>query len=442
MTGFAPPTVHAGVAELVRALSARKVDEHARAVARLRLADTAFATLIGGRTEQGRRSADLATDLYGAGSLAGTAFRLAAACRMTEIDDIDLPSCVTAGAVVVPTVLAALATDPGSGLDLVSTLDAVVRGYEVALGLGEAMRGPYRLAGGTWPTLAIGGVTAAALTCWLLGAPPEEVDAAVVLAAAQGVRVNPRGNAREVLLAAAVVAGIGSALAVRHGFSVPAGPVGGGLADLLDTAPAPGPARIHRPAVKSFCSARQAMTAVSAVRAVLAAGDLPADAIDRIDVQVPAEYAAMLDKPTVGTRRESLSSVQYQLALAVLEPDGLLDVDRRRLRTGPAVRSLMSAVHVRPAGDLSTRYPAQWPARVRVHAGQRSVEQLADHVPGERELSAGRLRAKVADLTRLTPELTSTAAELVERSLAATDPTDLRAVAALIDPVLTKEAPA
>lgn len=441
MTSPAPPTVQLSVAELVQALSARRVDDQDRAAARLRLADTAFATLVGGRTGQGRRSAELAAGLHQAGSLAGTAFRLVGACRMTEIDDIDLPSCITPGAVVVPTVLAALAADVGSGLDVPGVLDVVVRGYEVAVGLGEAMRGPYRLAGGTWPTLAVGGVTAAAVTCWLLDAAPEELAAAVVLAAHQSTLANPRGNAREVFLANAVVTGIGSALAARHGFAVP-GDLTGGLADLFDTVPAPGPARIHRPAVKSFCSARQAMTAVSALRAILATEDLPVGAIDRIEVEVPAEYAAMLDKPTVSARRESLSSVQYQLALAALEPDGLLDVDRPTLRTNPAVRSLMSTIQVRPAGDLSTRYPAQWPARVRVRAGRRSVERLADHVPGERDLSAERLRAKVADLTRATPALTQAAAELVERSLAAAEPADLRAVAALIDPVLTKEAPA
>src|SRR5690606_30122959 len=103
--------------------------------------------------------------------------------------------------------------------------DVVVRGYEVAVGLGEAMRGPYRLAGGTWPTLAVGGVTAAAVTCWLLDAAPEELAAAVVLAAHQSTLANPRGNAREVFLASAVV-GVRSVLGRRCGGRTgsPAGP--------------------------------------------------------------------------------------------------------------------------------------------------------------------------------------------------------------------------
>ena len=432
MTGPPSATVHVGVAELVRTLSALRVEDRDRAVARLRLADTGFAALVGRRTGQGRRSAELGARLYQAGSLAGTAFRLVAACRMTEVDDIDLPSCITPGAVVVPTVLAAVAAGATPELDVRAALDVMVRGYEVAIGLGEAIRGPYRLAGGTWPTLAVGGVTAAAITCWLLDAAPEEQDAAVILAAHQSVLANPRGNAREVFLANSVVTGIGAALAVRKGFSVPGDP-GGRLADLLDTVPSPGPARIHRAAVKAFCAARQAMTAVSALQAILVNEDLPADAIDRIDVEVPAEYAAMLDKPTVDSRRESISSIQYALALTALDPDGLLDIDRSTLRTGPAVRSLMSAIHVKPADDLSQRYPDQWPARVRVWIGRRSAEQFTDHVPGERDLSVMRLHAKAAKLTRVTPELSSTAEALIERSLAADSTADLQSVAELID---------
>lgn len=436
------------VPALVHALGSTPVTARDRQAARLRLADTAFATLVGNHTSQGRRAAALAADRYGAGSLAGHVFRLVAACRMTEIDDVDLDSCVTPGSVVVPVVLTVLnrfgpaarqrtagASDP-AGPDLQRVLDTIVHGYEIALGLGEAIRGPERLATGVWPTLALGGVTAAALTSQLIGASDEDTAVAVALASEHSIAGNPRGDAREILLAEAVATGVGCALAVRRGFSISGGR-GGALAGLVDTSPdvatGDGQSRVHRPRIKEFCSARQAMTAVSAVRAILAAGDLkPAD-IDRIDIEAPAAYAAMLDKPAVGSRRDSLSSAPYQVALAVLDPAGLLDVDRQSLRTRDALRSLMATVRICVADDLSSRYPASWPARVWIYSGERVFEAVANEVPGERDLSAEHLTAKMSALAGSAPGLPPHAGDLVERAVSAAGVADLNAITACID---------
>jgi 2-methylcitrate dehydratase PrpD len=424
------------VPALVHTLGSVPVTTYDRQAARLRLADTAFATLVGSRTSQGRRAAALAADRYGADSLAGRVFRLVAACRMTEIDDIDLESCVTPGSIVVPTVLAVLNELGPAAPDLDTALDAIVRGYEIALGLGEAIRGPDRLATGVWPTLTLGGVTAAALTSQLLGASDDEVAVAVALASEHSIACNPRGDAREILLAEAVVTGVGCALSVRRGFSISGGQ-GGALAGLVDVSPSDvtgsGESRIHRPRIKEFCSARQAMTAVSAVRAILAANDIQTADIDRIDVEAPAAYAAMLNKPTVGSRRDSLSSAPYQVALAALDPAGLLDVDRQELRSHDTFRSLMAAVRIHVADDLSSRYPASWPARAWIYSGEREFEAVADEVPGERDLSAERLTAKMAALSSAAPCLPSTAGDLVGRAKSATRVADLNDITAFID---------
>ena len=403
------------LAGVVHDLAAVPVRDYDRYVARLRLADTAFAIHVGSRTGQGRSGAELAGELHGTQSVAGRAFRLVAAGRMTEVDDIDLLSCVTPGAIVVPTVLALVGRADPIGAD--GVLDVVVRGYEVALGLGEAIGGPHRLATGVWPSLTVGGVTAAAVASWLLGAADDDVAAAVRLAARQSIAGNPRGNAREILLAGAVVTGIGCALAVRRGFAIGGGD--GLVADLLDTHPdGDGPARIRRPSIKPFCSARQTMGAVSALRSVLDSNEVEVDAIQRIDVHVPTEYAAMLDKPAVASRRESLSSAQYQLALAALDPAGLYDIDRAVLRTDERFRALMARVRVHPDADLSAQYPARWPARVRVTVTGATVEALTDDVPGERDVSTERLTAKLRAF--------GAPADLVERALTATDISDLQ----------------
>jgi 2-methylcitrate dehydratase PrpD len=136
----------------------------------------------------------------------------------------------------------------------------------------------------------------------------------------------------------------------------------------------------------------------------------------------------------VANRRDTLSSAAYQLALAVVEPAGLQDVARPVLRSDPAFRALMARVAVHAASDLSARYPDQWPARVRIttDAGACTLEATADSVPGEQELTAEGLRAKV---TAFIPAvgLADVATELVERALNLADVTDLAALAAGLD---------
>lgn len=408
MGGAPPPTL----ADVVAALAARPSTAADRELARARIADTALAVTVGLATDQGRGSAAVAERLYGAGSPAARAYRMVAACRMTEIDDVDLVSCTTAGASVVPTALAVLGTMPDPPApDRV--LDAVVAGYETALGLGEAIAGPTRLPAGIWPSLATGGVTAAVVTTLLLGGDAVDLEQAAVLAAEQSIAGNARGTARESLIAAAVVAGIGAALSVRHGFAVTGSRGGGLLGDLL-VAPV-GPAaqpRIARPAVKGFCSARQAMGAVAALRSILAAEPIAPAAIDAIEVEVPHEYAAMLSRSQVTGRRDSLSSAAYQLATTVLAPERLLDVERRELGLDGPMSALMDRVSVRGSDELSALYPTRWPARVRVRAGGRTYCGEALDMPAEQDHSRPAVEAKVRRFLAARPE----AAELIVTS--------------------------
>ena len=130
----------------------------------------------------------------------------------------------------------------------------------------------------------------------------------MVLASQQSIEGNPRGTAREHVFGAAVVTGIGSALAVRRGFAV-AGSRGAGVRSRLLVVPVEPASRVRqRPAVKRFCSARQAMTSVVALRQLLDRTGASTGSLERIDVDVPHEYAAMLDKPQILTRRDSISS--------------------------------------------------------------------------------------------------------------------------------------
>jgi 2-methylcitrate dehydratase PrpD len=153
-------------------------------------------------------------------------------------------------------------------------------------------------------------------------------------------------------------------------------------------------------------------------------------------VEVPAEYAAMLNKPVVASRRESMSSAQYQLALAARDPAGLLDVARDRLHSDASFLATMNAVRVVASPELSARYPGQWPARVRLTAGASTYYADADEVPGEREHSAAAIRVKLRDFCAApgSPDARGDAAgRIASRSLNATSVDELRELTTVID---------
>lgn len=455
MTGSRVSTAPDDVTSVISGLLARTVTPDARDCARVRLADTVFAGLTGLRTRQGQAVAALAESVYGAsGSLAGLLFRTVAAIRLTEIDDVDLPSCTTPGSVVIPVALALAAhglvadAPGGTGAGLDRVLDIIAHGYDLVTGLGEAIDGPSRLAEGIWPTLAVAPVAAATTAGLLFGFDETQLAQAATLAGFSRQDGNPRGNARETMLAAAVVSGVQAALSVRHGIAVIANGPEVPFARLLRASGEPGgpagpagaagppsgnnPSRVGRAAIKHFCSARQVMTAVAAVRALARDGHAVALA-DQIIVEVPPAYARMIDKPAVGSRRESLASAQYQLAAAVLDPGRLLDVDREYLHLEPGFRVVMDRISVRAAEDLRASYPLRWPARVRISVGGHEHDARADIVPDEPECSMPALRRKFAAFLAIPDALDAHLAdEIANRAAVGSSQCDLHALACLL----------
>jgi 2-methylcitrate dehydratase PrpD len=82
----------------------------------------------------------------------------------------------------------------------------------------------------------------------------------------------------------------------------------------------------------------------------------------------------IIDRPGMPeTRLDSISSVQYQIALALVAPDRLLDVRRTPPFANNRLQKLMTKVRVRSAPELEKYYPATWPARVVIHAGGRRI---------------------------------------------------------------------
>jgi 2-methylcitrate dehydratase PrpD len=63
---------------------------------------------------------------------------------------------------------------------------------------------------------------------------------------------------------------------------------------------------------------------------------------------------------------QSIAGAQYQIALAILSPERLMDFNRTPPFETSAMRSLAAKIRVRADARLDALYPAAWPARVTV----------------------------------------------------------------------------
>src|SRR5262249_56212008 len=87
--------------------------------------------------------------------------------RLSEIDDIDLASMTTPGAIVIPGALTLAAALPAAAAD--DVMAAMLAGYEVMTRLGRAIDGPSVLYRGIWPTYFAAPIGIAAVAARLLG---------------------------------------------------------------------------------------------------------------------------------------------------------------------------------------------------------------------------------------------------------------------------------
>lgn len=360
---------------------------------RLHLTDAMIAALAGARIAEGKALRFCG----GAETLAARAGRRAAAARLTEIDDIHLPSCVTPSAGVVP-VAFVLAAAAGT-FDPDALGSAVWAGTELAVRIGLAVGGPQILYRGIWPSYLAAPVAAAATAARLFALDEARTAHALSLSfmlMAGGVgRIHGAPSGRWFLYANAVAGGIAAAAAARAGYH--------GDPDLLqktwlaDThGIALDPGRLVNGldrgsvyaslSLKPFCSAKQAIAAVEAFREILADAKLGREAIGRTRVRVPPAYSAMIATPAVpGARQSSLVSVAHQIALAAAQPQRLYDVDRSGTEADDAVARFSGKVEVEADPALATFYPQHWPAAVEVEAGGKVYRRRVVAAAGDPE---------------------------------------------------------
>lgn len=376
----------------------------------MRLGDTIAALLAGRQTDDGRRAARIAGERV-ATPRHPAAF--AATIRHTEIDDIHLATCVTTSAVVVP---AALAVASSTAVDGPTLRRGLAAGYSAAIRFGTAVGGAGVLREGIWPTLAVAPVTAAAVAGVMLGLNAEALADALRIASLRSFsRIGRTADrsARWYLFGAAVASGVEAAGAAAAGLRiddvVP-------LPNVLDAELADRPigdGEIATLSQKPICTSRQALSGVFAFIELLERERIDPERIAHVRVEVPREYAWMIEVPVrSGERLSTAISQGFLIAAAALDRPVLYDVTRGG-PYGDALIAFAQRVEVAPTDAFAAAYPQVWPARVTIRLDDRSERALTlEHPPGD----PGRPLA-FADLHAKSPAYTAAMHDLCARAV-------------------------
>lgn len=393
----AGPVVLSGVTDLVAELAHWQPTEAAQEAARLRAADVACAALLGQGLPEWQLALRAFVRLLGPrpdGAAWGAV--LASGCRITEIDDIELRTCTTPGSVAVPAALAV----SGEEVDAAAVLAGIGAGYEVVVRAAEVLGGAFAPSVGTWPTRAVAPLGAAAAAGRTLGLPPEAMVDACALAAGSAITGVCPEPARAVTLGMAVAQGITAAVAAAEGLRgdrrmLERWPQAHNRAEGL--APAEPGAAVTTTKCKPYAAARQVLAGSAALRDLVESGGLPPADVVSVELGVPPLHAAMVDRPEVRHRLDTLASAQYQLGAALSDP-GSLDALDHAVPPDSGLLERMATVHVVPDPDLARAFPDRWGARLVVELRDGEVRHLVDAVPGGEEFGWEALMGKVRRL--------------------------------------------
>jgi 2-methylcitrate dehydratase PrpD len=372
----------------------------ARANVRLRVIDTVAAWIAGAGTAEGRALIAFRAEQEGdAPAAARVSAAVATHCglaRLSEIDDIHLAAMTTAGGIVVPAALT-LAASLGDDAEPAAVGRAIAGGYDAMIRLGLALHGPTVLYRGIWPTYFGAAFGVAAVAARLMRLDERQAAHALALAltlAAPGVgHHNAPTSTRWLAIGLAARNGLMAARAARAGFTSDLNLLDGNfLASVYDIRPVIGELTrgldqhlaMLDVSFKPWCAARQTFAATLALKQIVARGVAP-DKIAEIEAGVLPPHHGMLDHGVkAGDRASHLTSLPYQMALAVLDPAATFEVGQSPAAVAPEVADLMRKITVTQNERLLARYPKVWAAHVRVATTTGDVHELEiEYVPGD-----------------------------------------------------------
>ena len=363
--------------------------------------DSYGAMVLGCNSHEGKSLESLLLDLGPASLTNGHGLSISSliasrcsAARCTEFDDIHLESCTTPGSVVVPTAISLV--EKGYISDPREFIVAVLIGYEVLVRFGLAINGPAVLQKGIWPTYFAAASASAAVTARALKLDQIQTvnTLSTAFALSSGTVIHPRGEltSRWLTVGLAAQNGAIAAFAIKRGFTgneTIAAEASGQfyglpfyavrLAEDLNRR-----FMINETGLKPYPVARQGLAAVEAFREIINQNKIQFESIENITVYVPEQVIGVIDRPTpTSNRLDSISSVQYQIALAAIKPEALLDLEREELFQTETILSLIKKVKVVGDVELSKLFPATWPARLTVKANGQVWTKEMFYPPGD-----------------------------------------------------------
>jgi 2-methylcitrate dehydratase PrpD len=381
-------TVADKLAAWAAGLDAEDIPSDVLETARRALADTLAAVLAGSLTPVAqkvlsaseadlRRSPDDGATVVGRGLKArpGTAALLnGTAAHALDFDDTCFAGIVHGSAAILPALLAAAETSQADGRTLIT---AFVAGSEVAYTIGAAL-GPGLYDRGWWPTGCLAGIGAAAAVARLWGADRTVMAHATTLAAAQagGMRVIHGSDAKPILVGRAAETGLRSAQMARHDLHGPERAfegahglfalIGAGDVDLDAIDRIGRPFKLREPGlvVKPYPVCSCAMQAVEALSRLMTKHEIASEAIARIDCAVTPMVAATLRFDRPANPVEALFSLPFTLALAALRGGNGPGAVTEAALGDPGVHGLMEKVSYREEAGLADL--AAYPEAARV----------------------------------------------------------------------------
>ena len=365
-----------------------------REAVRLHVIDTVGALIAGTRTAEGRMLLRHRAAASSGEGLPRDLITLAALARLTEIDDIHLASMITPSAIVVPGALTIAAAQPKQDADAV--IGAIVAGYEAMIRLGLALDGPTILYRGIWPTYIAAPFGIAGVASRLMGLNATQTAHALALAltySAPGVgHHNAATTARWIAIGQAARNGLAAAQAAQAGFTADTALLDGGFfpgvygisPNIAAFTEAIGARSVVLElSFKPWCAARQTMPATQALKEIIAEGIDP-KSITGVKASVVPPHRKMIDHDvTPGDRASYLTSVQYNMAVAVHAPHLADAISPSPEAVPDAVHALMRKITVEPDEALLADYPRVWPAHVTVTNPYGIREKRVTAVPGD-----------------------------------------------------------
>jgi len=367
-----------------------------RELVELHLIDTVGAWTVGIATDEGRSLTRLREVVRNnlPRTLAHDIANRCALARLSEIDDIHLPSMTTPGGIVIPTAISMARAMREPNADDVTA--SILAGYEVMTRLGRALDGPTILYRGIWPTYFAAPAAVAAVIVRMLRLDARDAANALALAltlAAPGVgHHNAATTSRWLAVGHAASSGATAALGAQQGFTSDLKLIDGNFfssiygitPDLAALTEGLGDGTVlHEVSFKPWCAARQTMPATQALREIIDSGVAP-ESISEVHAFVLPPHLKMIDHGVAaGDRASHLTSLPYCMSVAAVAPDMMFDVQQSPPELPSAVRAFMGNVKVEADESLLADYPRRWRARVRVATAAGAHEVEATEVPGD-----------------------------------------------------------